>query len=340
MPTPEHALADKPEALHTAVSVARFAPSIHNTQPWQWGIVAESMELFTDRKRHMKLSDPDGRLMILSCGAALRYAQIALEVQGYHHPAVHRLGRAEADSDDVMLARLSPAAQGEPTEASIHALRLLMSRHTDRGPVGEKPVPAPVLELLRNACETNGAYLHMLRDDQVTQLSVITGHAQRVIEADARRLTELDDWATAHRREGVGVPKEAINVEPGQVRVAPRRFGLARPLPPDEATGDTHGDAAATYAVLYAATDAAPAWLRAGEALVELWLAATDAGVAVEPFSETIEVDVARAQLSQLIGDVGYPLLVLRFGDVGAPRLMPPATPRLSVAEILREATA
>ncbi|WP_144300557.1 Acg family FMN-binding oxidoreductase [Stackebrandtia nassauensis] len=340
MSKPEHALADKPEALRTAASVARFAPSIHNTQPWQWSIAADAMELFTDRKRHMRLTDPEGRLMVLSCGAALRYAQIALEVQGYRNPAVYRLGQARADSDDVMLARLTPGGQVEPSEESIHELRLLMLRRTDRGAVRDEAVSPSVLERLRATCEENGAYLHVLRDEQVTQLAVITGHAQRIVESDSRRLAELDEWAAAHQEEGVGVPAESVNVDPGRVRVAPRRFGVARPLPPQESTQDDSGDAAASYAVLYAPDDAAPAWLRAGEALVAMWLEATDAGVSVEPFSETIEVDAARAQLSQLIGDVGYPLLVLRLGLSRKPEFTAAWTPRLSVAEILREARA
>lgn len=338
MPGDEYARVDRSEAMRTAVSVARFAPSLHNTQPWQWRLAAGSMDLHTDRSRHMRVTDPKGRLMILSCGAALRYARIALQIQGFTHPSVHRIEHGRAATDEVLLARLTPAEHEEPTPASMHELRLMMQRHTDRGPVRDEPVPAGTLERLQQAGEKNDAQLHLFRDRQVTELAAITGQAQRLAEADPRRQAELDEWSTAHQRDGIGVPRSNVNTRPGRVRVTPRRFGPARPLPPvDPAESPT--DAAATYAVVHVPVDTPPAWLRAGEALVAIWLAATAAGVAVQPFSEAIEADTTRTRLTTLLGDTGYPMLVLRFGLAERQPLNPPATPRLSVSQILREAT-
>ncbi|CAM3145661.1 Acg family FMN-binding oxidoreductase [Stackebrandtia soli] len=324
------------EVLTSAVSVARFAPSVHNTQPWRWEITMGALELFADTRRQLRLSDPDGRLLTFSCGAALHHARKALEAQGYPNPAVSRArGRTVTSADP--LARIALGERGESTEEGIQALRLMMYRHTDRWPVLDEPVPTETLERLSDTAESEGAHFHVLSDADVMTLSAITNEAQRIISADAKRLDEINEWSGASRS-GVGVPEEAVNPEPGHVRVAPRRFGRARPTHPSDVTDEPDNDNSAVYGVVFATSDDVPAWLRSGEALSALWLVATELGLSVEPFSEPIEVDATRERLAGLLSGIGYPMLVLRIGWAHSPGFTPPATPRLSLEEILHRA--
>src|SRR2546423_300252 len=66
------------ERLHSAVELAVRAPSVHNTQPWRWRIDSNTVELFADRSRQLPATDPEGRDLLLSCGAALHHLQVAL----------------------------------------------------------------------------------------------------------------------------------------------------------------------------------------------------------------------------------------------------------------------
>ncbi|GAA4919838.1 hypothetical protein LX16_4296 [Stackebrandtia albiflava] len=326
---------DRNQALLSAVSVARFAPSVHNSQPWRWEIDNDTLRLSVDPRRRLKASDPDGRLMVFSCGAALHYARLALAAQGHPHPAVTRLAE-DTVPDTGLLAVVAAGEPGETTEAAADSLRLMMSRHTDRWPVSDTPIPEPVLQRLQSAAEAEGGHFHLLRDPEVIELAAATDAAHRVIEADPHRTAELDRLTGVLRDDGTGVPAAAVNPRPGHVRVMPRRFGHGGP--PESTPEDSETDASARYGLVFGTTDTAHAWLRAGEALSALWLAATDEGLSVEPFSEAIEVDTARARLTGLLMGIGYPLLVLRLGWSHAPGFAPPATPRMSVAEILRQA--
>ena len=49
------------DVLTDAATVAGYAPSIHNTQPWRWRIHGPTADLYTDSDRQLRLADPDRR---------------------------------------------------------------------------------------------------------------------------------------------------------------------------------------------------------------------------------------------------------------------------------------
>ena len=65
-------------ALAEAAASAGYAPSVHNTQPWRWRAHPDRLDLYAARDRQLTETDPEGRLLLLSCGAALHHARLAL----------------------------------------------------------------------------------------------------------------------------------------------------------------------------------------------------------------------------------------------------------------------
>ncbi|WP_433221498.1 nitroreductase family protein [Dactylosporangium sp. CS-047395] len=49
------------EALYWAADTARYAPSVHNMQPWRWVVRGDRLELFTVIERQLHEQNPDGR---------------------------------------------------------------------------------------------------------------------------------------------------------------------------------------------------------------------------------------------------------------------------------------
>ncbi|MEU7867219.1 nitroreductase [Dactylosporangium sp. NPDC049140] len=86
--------------LVAEASVAALrAPSILNSQPWRWRLAGDHAELWADRSRQLTGLDPDGRLLLLSCGAALHHAVAALHAAGFEAD-VDRL--PDADRPDLV----------------------------------------------------------------------------------------------------------------------------------------------------------------------------------------------------------------------------------------------
>src|SRR5215469_14227823 len=76
------------------VLAAGTAPSVHNTQPWQFSMSGDQLLLSADPGRALWVSDPTARALYISCGAALFSARVALRALGYQ-PRVRQLPHPE-----------------------------------------------------------------------------------------------------------------------------------------------------------------------------------------------------------------------------------------------------
>ena len=81
LPGPEQATAEEIAAFVVAAAV--WAPSVHNTQPWSFSARGQEISLYADASRQLMVADPGGREMMISCGAALFTARLALRWLGY-----------------------------------------------------------------------------------------------------------------------------------------------------------------------------------------------------------------------------------------------------------------
>src|SRR5215469_1782862 len=74
-PRPERPAA---EIARYVVGEAVWTPSVHNTQPWWFSVDSTGLCLYADPARQLAVADPAGREMLISCGAALFTARLAL----------------------------------------------------------------------------------------------------------------------------------------------------------------------------------------------------------------------------------------------------------------------
>src|ERR1044072_1771025 len=135
--------APDPNIVFGAIDLANRAPSVHNTQPWRWLIGAESIHLMADETRRLPVIDPDGRHLLLSCGAALHHLRSALAALGWR-TVVHRIPNP---SDPTPLAAVEMHAH-EPSEDDIALAGAIAQRHTDRRRFSSWPVPDGHLDLM------------------------------------------------------------------------------------------------------------------------------------------------------------------------------------------------
>jgi nitroreductase len=309
-------------ALVQAADAARFAPSIHNTQPWRWVVRAGRLELYGVAERHLREQDPTGRMLLLSCGTALHHAQVALTAEGWRHV----VERPSAEP----LATIRPTEREAAHPEAIRHLQMLQVRRTDRRTVTDERVPEETLRFLVKTAEEGGARLHVLNRDQVIELAVAVEHAQKAEDTDDRLRAELAKWVGGERADGTGIPASALPEEVPLTTVAERDFQARGTL----RAGGGH-DQAATYAVLYGTGDDAVDWLRAGEALSRLWLTATEQAVSLLPLSGPVEIASTRHTLRAMLGGTGYPFLAVRLGTLDPAHSAPPRTPRLPAGQVI-----
>ena len=311
--------------LAAAARAAGHAPSIHNTQPWRWR-VGRTLDLYADRGRQLAVTDPEGLLLTLSCGAALHHAVVALAAEGWRADVDRLPDAAHPD----LLARIAAAEPVPVQPAAVRLLQTMSLRHTDRRPVTDREVDPAALAKVELAVHAAGAALHRLDREHVIDLAGAAAHAQAVESLDPGWLAEMEYWAGGARVEGTGVPDDVIPARAPETTVPGRDFGHPGSL----AISAGH-DRAAAYAILYGDDDSPVSWLRAGEALSAGWLEATELGLSVLPLSAAVEVARTRHVLRRLLGGVGYPYLVLRLGAADPDHAGPPHTPRLPAEQVV-----
>ncbi|MDQ2875014.1 MAG: hypothetical protein M3Y33_09580, partial [Actinomycetota bacterium] len=72
-----------PAEMTSLVAAAGRAPSLHNSQPWRFRVRGDVVELHADPGRALRQVDPEGRELVISCGAALFGLRLGLRRLGY-----------------------------------------------------------------------------------------------------------------------------------------------------------------------------------------------------------------------------------------------------------------
>ena len=302
-----------PAETRTVVATAVAAPSVHNTQPWLFAPRRDGLEVRADRRRALARQDPDGRELLLSCGAASLHAELA----------VRGLGRScrpellpDPDRPDVV-ARLVVGGHAPATEAELRLLRAVPRRHTDRGAFADEPVPVPLLHDLGRAARAEGAWLQVLSTAELLELALWQAHAAAAVRGDADALAERTAWLRDTPDADDGVP---VATAPGWA---------AGELGPRAVRGGT------TDAVLVLGTggDDRLDWVHAGRALARVLLTATAAGLVAAPATLALELPTVRHGLTAALALLGAPQVVLRAGWPAG--LLPGTTGRRPVDEVL-----
>ncbi len=310
------------------LELACRAPSVHNSQPWLWRIVDETtIELYADRARQLEFSDPDGRNLMISCGAALHHALEAARAMGL--APTFELAPAVTDHD--LLARIRLSRGRAPSDA-VKRLQYLEQRCTDRRRFTSWPVPDSQLTALAQAAAGWGA-----RGVPVTDVTarfrceLMLDRAMTLQASDARYADEQASWIERSRTDGVPATAAA---PPRSSRLAhrPNRFAAdLDTLPSPRLVESSDG-----LIAICTANDDQTAWLQTGQALSSLWLRATRAGLSIVPLSQVIEVAETRQALYDgVFAGMSHPQVLVRVGWQEIARATLPRTPRRPLDDVL-----
>ena len=327
-PAAAAAVTPTPDVVRRIVGLATCAPSVHNTQPWRWRAQpgAGLLELRADRCRQLQVADPDGRNLAVSCGAALHHAQQAARALGWSS----RVERLPEGPNSDLLARIHLVAAQPPLDAG-DIVDTLQRRHTDRRRFTTWPMSAAELTRLASEAEAWGTRAVLLVDGaQRAHAETLVHRALQLQEANPSLAVEQQAWIDRAAHDGVPfsvlpLPEDADARSTN--RFAPLVAGARAPV-----VTSTDG-----LLVLCAGQDEPLAWLRGGESLSALWLAATRAPLSVVPLSQVVEVPQTRRELGQLLpGSAQHPVILVRVG--WQPMTLKPAahTSRRPIEEVLR----
>jgi len=187
------------EPFADAASIERIAetvqqaPSVFNTQPWSFRIVAaDRIELRVKGERdgvdlghwnRWLRSDicrpgPRAREVAISCGAALFNLRLAIRVAG-HDLAVWLLPDPERDGALLASVEIVTGRIKKPTGEEQELFEAIWRRHTNRWPYTIIPAPLPIIVAMEGAAAREGAWLRLLRASEARSWMRLAAKADR-----------------------------------------------------------------------------------------------------------------------------------------------------------------
>ena len=315
------------DVIEDAVRTACRAPSLHNSQPWQWVFNRGQLRLFLDPSRVMD-TDQSAREALISCGAALDHLRVAMAAAGWQS----QIDRFPNPNSPNHLASIEFTPLEFVTERDRRRASAISERHTDRLPFSAATEWQSIEAVVVSSVNQQAVHLEVIADELHPRLEEAAQIAESSRSDDTGYHDELH-WWTAPFEASQGIPYSALvsaaegdRVGIGRVFPVPRRPERRLEIPEDHAKvlllstdGDTRADA-----------------LAAGEALSATLLECTMAGLATCPVTHLTEVTVARELIGSLLDHVAVPQVLIRVGVVPVTEKVPPPTPRRPLSAVLR----
>jgi hypothetical protein len=311
--------ASTPEEISRfVVEAAVHAPSVNNTQPWWFSKGDHEVSVHADIERRLRIADPDGREMMISCGAALFTARVALRYLGFV-PKVHLL--PDPDLPNLVARVRYSGDQTAPVEYERQLFAEIPRRRTHRGGFDPEPLPSGLISALRDEASREKATLRIMAEEgQRGALAAVVEAADYALRLDAARVREQSRWAPppgSPRRDGV--PPTAYPARPERTEPSfPSRdfaHGHGWGLPPS-GTGAVPRSAG-VVTVLTTSADRPEDWVNAGQALQRVLLLANSCGATAALHSQPLEVTELRGFIRTVLCDGAHPQMVVRLGTTG-----------------------
>ena len=301
------------DTIQFAAAAAVHAPSVHNTQPWRFGHGERHIDVYADAGRRLRVADPDGRELMISCGAALFTLRVALRYLGW----LPHVRLFPDPSRPALVARVSwgeDRIAADSYEREMYAA--VTTRHTHRGGFGAAPLPAGTISALRTEAAREGAMFRLVpAGDQRDALAAAAQAAEHALRLDDRRAAEQAAWVVAPdsaRRDGIppaAYPAEPAHTEPdfpGRDFAAGQGWGLAIPAAGERSSG--------VVCLLATSANESPDWVAAGQALQRVLLRAAACGVAAALHSQPLELPQLRDFIRVQLAARAHPQLIIRLG--------------------------
>lgn len=314
---PPYVQRDGPAAL---VGAAILAANPHNTQPWQFAISTDRIEIRSDLSRAGGALDPFLREHTLGLGCALENLDLAARANGFEPHIGYDFGHPDQGATIAV-----DLTSGTPAVSELYDA--IPKRHTNRGPYRSEPLPAETLTAMAAQIADLpdlGVQWFTTEADR-SQFATLVVDANNAINDDDDQESETRAWFRTSW-DAVQKYRDGLTIDTGGVSPFTRVIGKMLPgrfVPMDIPEGPIRGTP--VFGLLVAADDIdRTQQVDGGRAWQRLHLWATSQGLAMQPVdSPLVRADRERSlglppdfglRIDALVRDGQRPLLPFRLG--------------------------
>jgi hypothetical protein len=313
--------------MQELVRYAILAASGHNTQPWQFAIKENAIEIHPDYMRHLPAVDPTDRELWISLGCALENLLIAARVSGYAarviYPSANDFIRIELTTDKPQTNKLFDA---------------IPLRQNTRSEYDGQPVKTADLDQVQAVSLEPGVVLHFVTNpSELETVLEYVNQGNLSQYADKEFVNELLHWLRFTKKEALASRDGLYSAASGNPQV-PRWLGqrvVGGLTPQQQADTDAKKLRSSPGAVVIASeSEDKTAWVRTGQVYERMALTMTSLNIKSAFLNQPIEVAEVRRQFQSAIklGNA-LPQLLVRFGYADSM----PRSLRRPLEQVIRE---
>lgn len=303
-----------PTETRELIRYATLAPSGHNTQPWQFALQRNTVQILPDYSRRLPAVDPDDRELWISLGCAAENLILAAEATGYQVDIVY----PTPNTDRIILHLVKAPRPRSVSLSSASLFEAIPHRQNNRSLYDGRPVSSAETKAM-DAVSDPGVSTVIITD---------TARKEAIIEyikagdkrqfGDPAFVAELVSWIrfnapeALHSRDGLYT---RCTGNPAVPRWLGQQFLTAASAGQQADTSAKKARSSAGFLIIAATSDDKPHWIETGRLYERLALTLTAQGIQTAFLNQPAEVPALRSQLqSYLQLGTALPQLVMRFG--------------------------
>ena len=320
------------EQMRFIANFAMLAPSPFNTQPWRIRVTDNTLEVYPDLNLWLRSADPDGHDLVVSCGAAVANAVVALRHFGF----ATRVETFTGDKIDekAWLVRLTVTGPHANDTIDTMLYYAIQNRHTARKPFNDRLIPQPLMaDISAVLAQEHGADMSEVDDpERRNKVAALWDEIMDDVSKDKSRDAEVQKWigtTDPQRKDGEPIAAAGIDqlhyhwinltrggsglVDESRQRTRARIISCPR-LVAISTSGDTLSD-----------------WVTAGMAMESALLRACSPGVQAFFLGQLTCRKEDRMRTREVLDLKGIPHVALCLGFSSSS----PTTPRRPLSEVL-----
>jgi len=322
-----HELESRREQMEFLLRFAVLAPSSRNTQPWMFRVTDEGIDVFADFTRRLLTIDPDDRELLMSVGAAVANLRVAAAHYGFTTNVRYDVPPARA-----LVASITVCETCLPDPGLASLFRAIPKRHTNRALFDHQPIDPRIWARIRDVLDSFPETFRVVLAEEKHQAAELIDYAERLLMTRPAMRAEMADWIRADGGLHTdGIPAAAFGV-PRVLASGASWFVRQFKAGAWHGAHDRRLADSASALVIVCAGDDRVSLLQAGQALEQLLLTITDAGLQYSFLNQAIQMKSLRTRVQILAGSKRPAQLLIRIGSSLPADEM---TPRRTVESVL-----
>lgn len=293
------------EELHTVLDTARWAPSVHNTQPWKVKFEGDRFTIMPDAAHKLIHGDPTGRQAYISRGIFTEACVLSLEYAGF------KASKPKLEGEMIVMKLSKTRSQGG--DEDVLALK---NRFTDRTVYKKVELPPGTLSKIKEAWNSTDIGIIATDDKEVIEKTAeLTRQALSLAFSNPDFRKELTDYFVAKPSVPYGIPLSTLGTGKLKARAVRRliRSGLNRK---QEAQLEYERWSSASGLVfIVAGGDSRPYWLESGRAYLRASLELQKLGLSQATSAAIVEAADFHEDIEKLLGTEKRIECVMRYGS-------------------------